>query len=63
MPRTVKWAKEIVADAERSTHISDWEENFIASMHEKLDEEGDSFELSDKQWAVLERIEQKVYGT
>ena len=52
---------ELLRDANECPRLSEWEEDFIASIQKKLDPYGERATLSDKQEAVLERIEKKVY--
>ncbi len=53
---------ELLRDADVCSRLSSWEEDFLASIHEKLDTYGDRAILSDRQEDVLERIEKKVYS-
>ena len=53
---------ELLRDADACLRLSAWEEDFLCSIHEKMDTYGERAILSDKQEEVLERIEKKVYA-
>ena len=53
---------EILRDAESCARLSQWEEEFCSDMRGRLLTRGDVLEISDKQWAVIRRIEEKVYA-
>lgn len=42
--------------------ISEWERDFMISIEERLLEWGERMRVSDKQWAVIDRIYDKVIG-
>ena len=50
----------IFADAEETTRLSQWEEEFIDSLRERVLQYGRRTMISDKQWEILERIEDKL---
>ena len=52
----------LLRDADACSRLSAWEEDFLSSIHEKLDTYGKRAILSDRQEEVLERIEKKVYA-
>ena len=54
--------RELLSDAERCARLSKWEEEFCDSMRERV-LLGSFGHLSDKQRAILDRIEAKVYAT
>lgn len=54
--------KEICADAESSARLNDWETEFIDSIRDRVTEYGARARISAKQWDIIERIEQKLYG-
>lgn len=40
--------------------LSEWEQGFLTSTDERFKQYGDGTRFSDKQWAVIERIYEKV---
>jgi hypothetical protein len=54
--------REILKDAESCARLSQWEEEFCDDMRTRLLTYGDKITVSDKQEAVLLRIETKLYG-
>jgi hypothetical protein len=52
--------KELIADADGHHRINAWEEEFLASLAEKITEWGERTYISERQWAVIERIEEKL---
>ena len=54
--------QELMRDAESCARLSQWEEEFCDSIRSKLLAYGESAEFSDKQLAVLNRIQEKVYA-
>lgn len=59
--RTTARAKEIIEVAVNNPHgrLSAWEQTFITDFHHKAST-FPSLRISDKQWAVLERIAEKI---
>jgi hypothetical protein len=53
--------REILKDAESSTRLSDWEQNFLDDLRDRVLRYGDATRMSDKQMAVIDRIEQRLY--
>jgi hypothetical protein len=53
---------EILGDAENSARLSDWENEFCDSVRDRILEYGNRARISAKQWDVLDRIENKLYG-
>ena len=51
--------QELLADAEHAD-LSDWEQDFLESLEERIDEWGERTFISIKQWEVIERIEEKL---
>lgn len=45
---------------ERFDELTDWEQGFLVSTEERYKEYGDNTRFSEKQWAVIERIYDKV---
>lgn len=45
------------------SRISEWETEFLSSTLERIDKYGEGTFLSEKQEAVLVRIEEKVYSS
>ena len=54
---------EILRDAESCARLTQWEEEFLADMRGRVLIHGSGTRVSDPQWAVLTRIEGKVYAT
>ena len=54
---------ELLHDAESTTRLSDWENEFLDSLRDRVVRYGADTVVSEKQWAVLKRIEAKLYGT
>ena len=42
-----------------SAELTEWEEGFIAGMVKRRERYGDSITVTEKQWAVLDRIHDK----
>ena len=57
----VKWLRELCSDAENCARLSQWEEEFMDDMRGRVLVEGEMTRVSDKQMAVLQRIEEKMY--
>ena len=55
--------KELAEDAKGCSRLTQWEEEFLEDMRHKVDSYGEDIELSEKQEAILHRIEAKVYAT
>jgi hypothetical protein len=55
--------KEIVKDARKSPRLTDFEKRFIDDMQRRLDTYGDRATYSDKQEAVIQKIEEKLYAS
>ncbi len=45
-----------------SCDITAWERDFVESFRERLEEYGERTRVSEKQWAILDRIYDKVVG-
>ena len=52
--------RDIMADAEFSSNLTLWEEEFCDSIRERIAEYGGRARISDRQWEVIDRIEGKV---
>ena len=55
--------KEILKDSESCFRLSQWEEEFLSDMRGRVLVHRQSTPVSDKQWQVLRRVEEKVYRT
>lgn len=53
---------ELLKDAEICARLTQWEEEFLADIRERVMTYEEDTRISDKQWQVLRRIEGKVYG-
>lgn len=58
--QSLKLAMAIEGSKERYEELSEWEQGFIASTEERHTQYGDDIRVSDKQWAVIDRIYEKV---
>jgi len=52
---------EILSDAETSTRLSQWENEFCDSLRDRVLEYGERVRISTKQLAIIDRIESKLY--
>jgi hypothetical protein len=53
---------EIILDARGSERLTDWESDFIDDLYERVHRYGDATLVSEKQMAIVDRIERKLYG-
>ena len=53
---------EVLKDAESCARLSQWEEEFLDDMRGRVLTQGVDLAVSDKQWGVIRRIEEKVYA-
>lgn len=53
---------ELLKDAETCIRLTNWEEEFLSDMRDRVSVHQQSTAVSDKQWEVLQRIEGKVYA-
>jgi len=58
----IAWVKEILADAEHTSLLTDWETTFCDDMRERVKQYGESTYISVRQLESLQRIEDKLYG-
>lgn len=56
------YVQELLQDADASEGLSEWEITFCDSLRDRIQQYGARTRISPKQWAVMERIEQKLYG-
>lgn len=40
--------------------LTDWEQGFLESLSDRIEQYGDRTRISEKQWAIIERIEGKL---
>jgi ribosome assembly protein YihI (activator of Der GTPase) len=52
---------QLLDDAEACDTLTEWEQEFLDSMRERLEQYREYIRISDNQEAVLERISAKVY--
>lgn len=52
---------ELLHDAIDHHRLSAWEDEFVASLLERLEQYGSKTFISEKQWAILDRLEEKIY--
>ena len=53
---------EILRDAESTTRLNDWENNFLDDLRARILEYRHRTRVSERQMAVLDRIEAKLYA-
>ncbi len=53
---------ELLDNAETATRLSDWEQEFCNSLRDRVLQYKERTRISPKQWAIIERIETKLYG-
>lgn len=63
MTRTPLQLVEILEDADTCPRLTEWEREFLASLGRGLLMLRDAFEMTPRQEAVVDRIEQKIYAT
>lgn len=56
----MEYLKDVMDAARGSGKISEWEEGFMASTEERIEKYGQNTHMSPKQWAVIEKIAEKV---
>lgn len=57
----LKTVQDILSDAQDNMEsLTEWEQQFVEDMIDKLEEYGEDLVVSDKQWEILNRIEMKV---
>ena len=49
-----------LARGPKASKLTSWENDFIDSMGEKIEEFGQDTFMSEKQWKVIERLERKL---
>lgn len=54
--------KELLKDVESCARLSQWEEEFADDLRSRVLIHGDRTRISDAQWGVIRRIEEKVYA-
>jgi hypothetical protein len=54
--------QEMLKDAESCARLSQWEEEFIDDMRKRVLVHGADTRISDAQWRVIRRLEEKVYA-
>lgn len=52
---------EIMRDAESCARLTQWEEEFCSDMRGQLLTMKEGARVSDKQWVIVRRIEEKIY--
>lgn len=53
---------ELLRDAESCARLTQWEEEFLTDIRDRALIHKDNLRVSDKQWEVLRRIQEKVYA-
>lgn len=48
------------ADETGDEHLTEWEQDFLESLSDRVAEYGDRTRISERQWEVVERIEGKL---
>lgn len=54
--------QEILSDAETSSRLNGWEEEFCDSVRDRVEQYGARARISAKQWEIIDRIEAKLHG-
>lgn len=54
--------KEMLKDAESCARLSQWEEEFADDLRSRVLIHSDRTRISDAQWTVIRRLEEKVYA-
>ncbi len=55
------WLESLVADAlGHGSKASDWEKGFLTDQQDRMEKYGQDIRLSPKQWAILDRIANKI---
>jgi hypothetical protein len=57
-----RWLGGMLAACLGSPRLNGWEQEFTAGIRQRMAEQGDDFVLSEKQFAVLWRIDEKVHA-
>lgn len=55
---TINGVKESADDP--GSEVTEWEFNFMVDQEERYQQYGDGMRISDKQWAIIDRIYDKV---
>jgi len=58
----IAWMKELLADAMKYPNLSGFEEDFVRSIKDKIDQYAERTFISPKQMEILKRIEDKIHG-
>ncbi len=61
-PKAYANLQELLKDAEACTRLSQWEEEFLSEMRDRVLLYKERTRISDAQWSALHRIEGKVYA-
>lgn len=61
-PKAYANLQELLKDAESCARLSQWEEEFLSDMRDRVLLYKERTRISDAQWNVLHRIEGKVYA-
>lgn len=56
----VRWLTDLFTITENHPRVSEWEKKFLTDQRERFEEHGASMHLSDKQKAVLMKIDGKI---
>jgi hypothetical protein len=58
----VKTIRELLRECETFDSLNNFEQGFIDQLRDRFTQYGNLTYLSDKQWAVIRRIQEKVNG-
>ena len=61
-PKAYAGLQELLKDAESCARLSQWEDEFLSDMRDRVLLYKEHTRVSDAQWTVLRRIEGKVYA-
>lgn len=57
---TFEWVQGLLTDALAGKVISDWERSFLSDQAERVEKYGASTRFSPKQFAILDRVAEKI---
>ena len=63
LTKQLAWVQEVLKDADACPRLTPWERSFVGSIREGVTRLGILAQFSEKQMAVLRKIEEKIYAT
>lgn len=61
-PATQAWLTEFLRDCDRSPRLNDFETSFVAGIGRRFAREHGELVITEAQWPVLRRIEEKIHA-